>query len=143
MVISMVDEYPRGAYLLLLIGGILEIIAGITVVLAAGMYLMVSSYSGVITSLRTYSISPTVMPAILPGVACIVVYLIWFIVWGVLIILSAMWVKTGDPEKVHKGGILGLISSILGGNIISLIGAILALIWKKPQTTTLPPPPPM
>ncbi len=77
------------------------------------------------------------------GTVCWIIYVIWFIIWGVLMILSAQWVKTGDPEKVHKGAVLGLIASILGGlNVISLIGAILAFTWKPPAPITQPPPPP-
>ncbi len=136
----MADEYPRGAYLLLLIGGILEIIVGITVVLAAAVYLMVASYSapGRIMALGQ---GMDMLP-MMWGAACIVIYILWFIIWGSLMIVAARWIKTGNADNVHKGAILGLIASILGMNIISLIGAILAFTWKPPQTAEYVPPPP-
>jgi hypothetical protein len=59
--------------------------------------------------------------------------IVWFLLWGILMIVSSLWVKTGEPQKVRKGGILGLISSILGANILGIIGAIVALIWKQPS----------
>lgn len=137
----MTEEYPRGAYLLLLIGGILEIIVGVSVVLAATMFLVVESSSS------SYMLGQ--MPGFMPiySAVCLVVDILWFLIWGVLMIIAAKWVKTGNQDKVHKGAILGLIASILGLNLISLIGAILALTWKPPlqeqaQGYNVPPPPP-
>ncbi len=135
----MTEEYPRGAYLLLLIGGILEIIVGITVILAAAMYMMVVAESGM--TIFTVGQMPGEWMFEL-GAVCWILYILWFLIWGALIILSAKWVKTGNPEGVHKGAILGLIASILGFNIISLIGAILAFTWKSPQPAVAAPPPP-
>ena len=112
------------AYILLLIGGVLEIIVGITVIMAAAVYMMVESVSS-----SVYLGQIPFMP-MMYGMVCIVTYLIWFFLWGILMIVSARWIKTGRPEMIHKGAVLGLISSILGLNIISLIGAILALMWK-------------
>ena len=136
----MVDEYPRGAYLLLLIGGILEIIVGITVVLAASVYMLVASYAGP-AKILVLGQGIGEMPMMF-GEVCLVIYILWFIIWGALMIVSAKWIKTGNADKVHKGAVLGLISSILGMNIISLIGAILAFTWKPPQPSVVPPPPP-
>ncbi len=135
----MAEDYPRGAYLLLLIGGILEIIVGVSVVLAAAMFMLVESASS------PYMLGQ--MPWFLPmySAVCIVVDILWFLIWGVLMIVAARWVKTGNPDTVHKGAILGLVASLLGLNLISLIGAILAFVWKPPapaQGPEVPPPPP-
>ena len=121
----MANDYPTGAYLLLLIGGILELIGAIAWAAMVGI-------SGAATMMF--------LPAL--G-AVILVCAVWFLIWSILIIVAAMWVKTGDPDKVHKGAVLGLVSSILAGiNIISLIGAILAFGWKKKAPVVAPPPPP-
>jgi len=122
----MADKYPSAAYGLLLTAGILDIINGALAVFMVGWLWLPFGYWGD-----------------LGGFLIIATCMIWFIIWGVLFILSAMWVKTGDKDKVHKGAVLGLVASILGGfNIISLIGAILAFTWKPPAPAYVPPPPP-
>ncbi len=122
---KMTEEYPVAAFWLLLIGGILELIGAIGWAIIMG-----------IVGVSTMMIMP-----IAGGM--FMMCAVWFFIWDILIILSAVWVKTGDPDKVHKGATLGLISSILAGiNIISLIGAILAFGWKKKAPVAVPPPPP-
>ena len=126
----MADDYPNGAYLLLLIAGILELIYAAVAVFFVSISLIVPIEG--------------MMMGVIIGI-CVV----WFLIWGILLILSAVWVKSGDPDKVHKGGIMGLISAILGAPgfyglvfILGLIGAILALTWKKQPRMAAPPPPP-
>ena len=126
----MAENYPTAAYLLLLIGGILELIGIIPYIafvgIAGGGLFFIGSVAGVV------------------GMAILAVCLIWFLIWSILQIMAAMWVKKGDRESVHKGAVWGLIASILGGfNIISLIGAILAFTWKPPAPVVVPPPPPL
>lgn len=123
----MAEKYPSGAYLLLLIGGILGLLGGILTVLAIGM-----TAQGNVTVIFMF------IP--LTG-AMAIVCAIWPLIWSILIIVAATMVKKGDKESVRKGAILGLIASILGVNIISLIGAILAFMWKPPAPPVTPPPP--
>ncbi len=120
----MAGDYPVAGFVLALIGGILEIIAGIPLALLGG-------FAGFIGGLAA---------------APVVICLIWPLICGILIIVGAVWMKSGEPDKVKKGGILTLIFAILGGfNILALIGGILGMIWKPPQRApppTAPPPPP-
>jgi len=121
----MAKDYPTAGYVLALIGGILELIAGIPLAFLGGA-------AGIIGGLAA---------------APLAVCLIWPLICGILIIVGAVWMKSGEPGKVKKGGILALIFAILGGfNIFALIGGILGLVWKPPQRAPppapAPPPPP-
>ncbi len=118
----MAETYPTAAYLLLLIGGILELIVAVPYAILMGIGGAALFFFG--------------------GVFLIICGA-WFLIWSILQIVAAMWVKSGQKDTVHKGAVLGLIASILGGfNIISLIGAILAFTWKPPAPVVAPPPPP-
>lgn len=114
----MAENYPRTAYILSLIGGILEVAVGVPLAII-----------GIITIL---------------GVVC----LIWPLIFGILIIVFALKLKSArDPNAVKSASIAIIILSILAGiNIISLIGGILGLIWEPPiempQEIPAPPPPP-
>ncbi len=120
--VKMTENYPKAAYLLLLIGGILELIAAVPYAILMG-------------------IGGTMMFFL--GGALLIVCGVWFLIWSILQIVAAIWVKSGQRDTVHKGAVLGLIAAILGGfNIISLIGAILAFSWKPPAPVMVPPPPP-
>ncbi len=118
----MADDYPMGAFVLLLIGGILQLAYVALPGMFAGMFGLSGMFSG------------TLIFGVCAG---------WFLLWAILTILAAIWAKTGDPAKVHKAGIVGILAFILGGfNILTLIGAILALVWKKKAPVAAPPPPP-
>ncbi len=119
----MTEEYPTAAFWLLLIGGILELIGVVPYVL-----LMALAGGGIFFGFYGW---------------ILIVCGIWFLIWAILMIIAAVWVKTGETEEVHKGAVLGLIASILGGiNIFALIGAILAFSWKKKAPMIIAPPPP-
>lgn len=114
----MSKNYPHAAYILSLIGGILQL-------LVVGVPLAIL---GIIS---------------IWGVVC----LIWPLIFSILIIIGAMKIKSpGNLDAIRQGSILVLILSILAGNIISLIGGILGLIWKPsaeaPTEVAAPPPPP-
>jgi len=78
------------------------------------------------------------------------------LICGILNILGAVWINSGEKGKVRTGSILVLIFSILSwlggaggffiGFLLGLIGAILGLTWNPPTATTTqtptPPPPP-
>jgi len=127
------DEYPAGGYILLLVGGILEILGGISILAAGLVFTMVSSAGP--------GPGPEPFPLFF-GLTCVIAQAIWVLGMGVASIIAAKRVRTGNPEAVHSGAVLGIVASILGLNIISLIGAILAYVWKPPATNYVPPPPP-
>ncbi len=53
----------------------------------------------------------------LAGLSCVIAMFVWELVWGVLAILAAKRVKTGNPEMVHKGAVLGLVAGIRAESI--------------------------
>jgi hypothetical protein len=78
-------------------------------------------------------------------------------IYGILVIVGALLIYTGEMRKVRIGGVMVLTFSILSlfsasiggallGFILGLIGGILALTWKpkevpiRPVTATPPPP---
>ncbi len=125
----MAREYPAAGFALLLIAGILELLVGIPMIFLGTMFSFAASYASHIAG------------------AVVGICFAWFLIMGILIILAAIWVHSGDPKKVHNGGILGLIASILGIGpffltlILGVIGGALALSWKPPQRAPIPPPP--
>jgi hypothetical protein len=115
----MADDKPTAAFVLSLIGGILELIGAIYM---AALGAALAMFTGGLT----------------------LVCGVWFIIAAIFIILGAVWQNTGEPDKVKNGSLLVIIFSILGGiNIISLIGGILGYTWNKKNTFSPPPPPPM
>ncbi len=115
----MADDKPTAAFILSLIGGILELVGAIYVAAIGAAFAFLT---GGLT------------------LACG----IWFIITAIFIILGAVWQNTGEPDKVKNGSILVIIFSILGGiNIISLIGGILGYTWKPERRMAPMPPPPM
>ena len=74
------------------------------------------------------------------------------LVWGILTLIGAVMINSGEPGKVKTGAILVLIFSIISwfgaaggffiGFLLGLIGAILGLTWKPERSATAPPPPP-
>lgn len=75
------------------------------------------------------------------------------LIWGILVLVGAIMMNSGDPGKVRTGSILVLIFSIISwfgaaggffiGFLLGLIGAILGLTWHPSQTQrNVPPPPP-
>lgn len=122
----MVDEYPRGAYMLTMVGAILEIIAAI-VYIALGV---IGAAAAGIFGIGGLGLG------------------VWLLIVGIILFVGASKLKSGDPGTIRTWSILILVFGILGGNIFALIGGILGLIWKPPQKpatqqyTAAPPPPP-
>jgi uncharacterized membrane protein len=107
-------EKPTTAFVVSLIGGILEILLGIAV--AARWTVLV------------------------PGMD--VTFGAYFIILGLIMILGAVMMYN-KPSSAHTWGIIIVVLSIISGlNIITLIGGILALRWKPSGATPPPPPPP-
>jgi MFS family permease len=116
---------PTAAFVLLLIGGILIVIGGFVVVAVGGL-IPIPLIGGLVAILGIL------------GIVC-----------GVLVIVGAVMVNSGEPGKVKTGSILGLIFGILSlfvavggffiGFILCLVGGVLGLAWK-PEAPTQPAP---
>lgn len=124
----MVEEYPRGAYILTIIGAILEIIAAIA-------YIALGTVGGAIAGIL--------------GIGGLGVGA-WLLIVSIILFVGTSKLKSGDPGTIRTWSILILVFGILGGNIFALIGGILGLIWKPPQkpaaqqyTATPPQPSPV
>lgn len=91
--------------------------------------------------------------------ALIIAFGIVGLIFGIIIIVGATMINSGDPSRVRTGSIIVLIFSILSlivsgggfviGFILALIGSILGLVWKpseresyRPSYPPPPPPPP-
>jgi hypothetical protein len=126
-------EKPTAAFALSLVGAIFIIIGGI-------VYMALFSILGGLMSF---------IPG-LEGLGDIFVIVgILGLIWGILVLVGAIMINSGEPSKVRTGSILVLIFSIISwfgaaggfliGFLLGLIGAILGLTWKPEKA---PPPPP-
>lgn len=121
------EVYPRTAYLLGLIGGVLMLV--FTLIAAA----VVAAFAGVISS-----IAPAAGAVVGLAVALLVIEALIF---GGLVIFLSLRMKS-NPQGAKGYGVivlvLSVISLIAGGNgfyigaILALIGGILAIIWRAP-----------
>lgn len=128
-------EKPTAAFILSLLGAIFIIIGGL-------VYAIIFSIIGSIVSF-------------IPGMeglgGTIAILGILGIVWGILTLVGAIMINSGDKSKVRTGSILVLIFSILSwfgaagglfiGFLLGLIGSILGLTWNPSRFETPPPPP--
>ncbi|MCS7125343.1 MAG: hypothetical protein NZ929_00290 [Aigarchaeota archaeon] len=131
-------DRPTAAFALSLIGGIFIIIGSLVTALVTVLF------GGVLM----------LIPFVGGLGALIIVFGIIGLVFGIITLIGATMINSGDPSKVRTGSILVLIFSILSlltgggfiiGFILALIGSILGLTWKpseKPRYESLPPPPP-
>ncbi len=129
-------EKPTAAFVLSLIGGILILLGGI--------------FGAIIGIIGGAAMS------IVPGFGwlsgLIIALGILGLIFGIIVILGAVMINSGERGKVRTGSILVLIFSILSlfvggtggfiiGFILSLIGSILGLTWKPSEKAPPPPPP--
>jgi len=128
-------DKPTAAFALSLIGGIFILLGGI-------VYVALGSAVG--------GLGFGLGGSIIAGLG------VFGLICGILTILGAVWINSGEKGKVRTGSILVLIFSILSwlggaggffiGFLLGLIGAILGLTWNPPTATTTqtptPPPPP-
>lgn len=122
-------EKPTAAFVLSLIGGIFILIGGLFIAAIGSILLFVPVAGAAVTAIGVF------------GIVC-----------GVLTILGAVWINSGEKDKVRNGAILVLIFSILSwigaaggffiGFLLGLIGAILGLTWKATTVEKPAPPPP-
>jgi hypothetical protein len=137
------ETYPRTAYLLSLIGGILMLVFSLiyAIVLAA----LASLFAAVGFGL---------------GVGIAVGLAVVALVFGVIVLVLAIRLKT-NPGSAKTSGILIIVFSVISfvggggfyiGAILALIGGILAVVWHPPQPAQAawgqqpmapPAPPPM
>ncbi len=129
-------EKPTAAFVLSLVGGILIIIGGLV---AAIISAVIGGAFGLIPGLEWLG-------------GLIIVLGVLGLVFGIIVVVGAIMINSGVPEKVRMGSIIVLIFSILSlfvggtggfiiGFILGLIGGILGLTWK-PEVRAPPPTPP-
>lgn len=137
-------EKPTAAFVLSLISGVLVLLTALLVFVAASLLGSIISE----------------IPEIPGGSAILTIDPVWFavigtagLIFGVLILVGAGMIHSGEPGKVRVGSILVLVFSILSlftvgggffiGFVLGLIGGILGLTWKppvkqEPSTSGLP-----
>ncbi len=139
-------EYPRTAYVLVLIGSVFQLLAALleTIGVTAFFYVRPAASS-------PYPVHPVYMMHAFPALAIpFVMFVIIVWIFAVVSLFSAFLIR----DNVEAGGILSLIMAIISfvtlwgfviGSLLMLIGAILALTFKPqqpqtPQTASTPPP---
>jgi len=129
-------EKPTAAFVLSLTGGIFILLGGI---IATYIWIIGSAAMSIIPGFGLFS-------------GLIIALGILGLIFGIIVILGAIMINSGEREKVRTGSILVLIFSILSlfvggtggfiiGFILSLIGSILGLTWKPSEEAPPPPPP--
>jgi hypothetical protein len=117
------ETYPRTAYLLSLIGGILIFI--FSLIYVAILFVLASLLAAVGFGLAS---------GLVLGLAAIAIIL------GVIVLVLAVRLKS-HPESAKVTGVLILVFAVISfaggggfyiGAILALVGGILAIIWKPP-----------
>ncbi|MDP7976590.1 MAG: hypothetical protein ACP5T5_05805 [Thermoprotei archaeon] len=132
-------EYPRTAYILVLVGSVFQLLAALFETIGITAFFYVSPAPS-----RTYPAHPIYMMHAFPTLAIpFVMFIIIVWVFALISLFSAFLIRD-NPEA---GGILSLIMAIISfvtlwgfliGSLLMLIGAILALTFRPQQ----PQPPP-
>ena len=161
----MPKEKPIAAFVISLIGGILIFLLAIilgTTMISIGIELKEKEKEMMTMPIKLgeeFTMTMTI-PLILEseslGESFILCGILAYI-YGILVIVGALLIYTGEMRKVRIGGelvltfsILSLFSASIGGAllgfILGLVGGILALVWKpeevpkRPAIATPPPP---
>ncbi len=126
------DEKPSAAFVLSLIGAILVLATSLIVVALGGIAIRLIPDRMYIGNLS----------------AMIMLFGVIGLVFGVLMLVGALMINSGTPNKVKTGSIIVIVSSVLSllvgggliiGFVLGLVGGILGLTWKPP-TEQRPPP---
>ncbi|MCS7129839.1 MAG: hypothetical protein NZ872_00280 [Archaeoglobaceae archaeon] len=122
-------EKPTSAFILSLIGGIFILLSGLVFAVFFGLL-------GAMVSLVPIIGAP--IGGLLIGLGIV------GLIFGILVIIGAFMINSGEKGKVTTGSIIVLVFSILSlfvvgggfiiGFLLGLIGSIIGLTWK-PTTT--------
>ncbi|MEM3769977.1 MAG: hypothetical protein QXG76_02160 [Candidatus Bathyarchaeia archaeon] len=146
---KILGEKPTVAFALSLVGAILIIIQSVLVLVYAIFLSMVGGFIGQFAGMVPGM--EGVSGAIGAFFLMFLIICIVGLVFGILVLVGALMINSGEKDKVRKGSIMVLIFSILSlftasgfyiGFILALIGGILGLIWKPEARVEAPPPPP-
>lgn len=107
------------AFILTLIGGITQIIAGLVVTLALGL----TALAPTIVKGKTVS-EPNSLLYLIPLIG------VWVLATGIFAIVCAFKMRSEDADVVKKWGIITIVVAVVGltGNIFTIIGGILGII---------------
>ena len=121
-----------GGFILALIGGIINIILGLSFyrtfyyINKLANVREVEGLSGSIGSLGDLRNLAELLPLSLG-----IFILAWMIIMGILLIISAFKMKKNDNKSVMFGGIMALITGALSINIFGIIGGIVGIVQAK------------
>ncbi|MEM2085793.1 MAG: DUF6114 domain-containing protein [Archaeoglobaceae archaeon] len=125
------SEKPTAAFILSLIGGILILLSG----------LVFAVFYGILGTAMSF------VPGIGAPIGGLLIGLgIVGLVFGVLVIVGALMINSGEKGRVTTGSIIVLVFSILSlfvvgggfiiGFLLGLIGSIIGLAWKPTAQST-------
>ncbi|MDI9642772.1 MAG: DUF6114 domain-containing protein [Archaeoglobales archaeon] len=125
------SEKPTAAFILSLIGGILILLSG----------LVFAVFYGILGTAMSF------VPGIGAPIGGLLIGLgIVGLVFGVLVIVGALMINSGEKGRVTTGSIIVLVFSILSlfvvgggfiiGFLLGLIGSIIGLAWKPTAPST-------
>ena len=118
-------EKPTAAFVLSLIGAIFIILGGLAVI-SMGAWLSFVWVGDIVTVVGILGL-----------------------IFGIIAMVGAIMINSGERGRVRRGSILVLVFSILSlislggfilGFILCLVGSILGLTWKPPAEAPSPPP---
>jgi hypothetical protein len=145
--VKSLGEKPTAAFALSLVGAIFIIINAV-LMLIGGLFIagMAGEYS------EWLGMIPGAGSMVGAYITIILIIAIVGLIFGILVLVGATMINSGEKSKVRTGSIMVLIFSILSlftasgfyiGFILGLIGGILGLIWKPEARAEAPPPPPV
>lgn len=125
---------PTTAFALCLVAGIIYLIVGIIIAAASSQVGSIKELTG-ISDIQT-------LVAIVGAVGAIC---------GIVMIVGSLLMNSDVKSRVRTGAVLVLVFAIVGalftaggffiGFILALVGSILGIMWKGPETTQMPPAP--
>ena len=130
-------EKPTAAFALSLVGAIFMILGGLVSVILTMLF---GGFFSIVPGMEWFG-------------GLMIILGILGLIFGILVLVGAIMIYSGERDKVRTGSILVLVFSILNlifgsggffiGFILGLIGGILGLVWKPEARGEAPPPPPV